>query len=114
MRLFHGGVGQVLAVIPDVATIGIHNAQNQIQQGGLAAAGGAQNGDDLPIGHLERNVLQHRHAIIGFLDVIQFQHTYSSSFRMKVRFCVSPHVLATGLCYQIFVAANKQGKFEFP
>ena len=72
--LLHGGTGQVLPVVTNPAAVSIHNAKDQIQQRGLSTAGGAQNGNDLSVCHLQGDILQHRHTVKGFLDVFQFQH----------------------------------------
>ena len=72
--LLHGRAGQILPVVKDTAAVCVHDAQDQVQQRGLSAAGGPQNGDDLSISHLKRNILQDRHTVKGLLDMVQFQH----------------------------------------
>ena len=58
-------VGQVLAVQPDLALVGVLEAGDQAQQGGLAAAGGAQQGEELVLADVDRNIVQRDHAIIA-------------------------------------------------
>ena len=52
----------------------VQNAQNDVEQRGLAAAGRPEDGDDLAVLHPDRDIPQHRHAVKGFADLFEFKH----------------------------------------
>ena len=61
-------VGHVLVTEEDLAAGGLFQAADQVQRGALAAAGGAQQADQLPIGDLKGEVVDGGH--IGHLFVV--------------------------------------------
>ena len=52
-------VPELVAADGDVAAVGAVDAADDVQQGGFAAAGGAQQHADLPLGHGEIHAPQH-------------------------------------------------------
>ena len=37
-------------------------------------------GDDLSVFHLQRNIFEHRYAVKGFLNMVEFQHDRTAPF----------------------------------
>ncbi len=58
----------------DLAVFGRHNAADRHQGGGLAGAVGADQGDDLPFGHLDGNALQRLDVAVVGADIVQLKH----------------------------------------
>ena len=64
----HGQAGNVLAVEQDAAAVGLHQAHDRIEAGGLAGAVGAEQAEHLAAVDAERDVGQHRLLVVGFGD----------------------------------------------
>src|SRR5262249_37811938 len=61
----------------DVPALGTQQPRHRLERGGLAGAVGPEEGDDAPLGDLQRHALQHEdHVIVDHLDVIDGQERY--------------------------------------
>ena len=69
----HGG--DVLALEGDGARLGAQQTGDGLQGGGLARAVGADQGDDLPFGHLKGHALDGVDGAVVDVDVIHLQHS---------------------------------------
>ena len=87
---FHGGRSViVLAADPDLAGIGLVEAGDQPQQRGLAAAGGAEKGEELARLDGEVDVLEDVVGAVGQVDVFDVDGDGGRGQRGAVAFMVS-------------------------
>ena len=66
-HLVDGLAQQLLAVIGDGAAVGLDEAGDGTQRGGLACAVGADQGDDLAVRHLKADAPQGLDAAVGHM-----------------------------------------------
>ena len=65
--IFGGKLGNVALAKEDLPAGRLLQAADHIQRGALAASGGAQQTDELPIGNGEAHIVYRYHFLIGFL-----------------------------------------------
>ena len=74
---FHNLVGahtlDALALVQDVARLGVQQTGNGLQGGGLAGTVGTDQGDNLALVHLKGNVLDSVDVAVKDVDVVDFQ-----------------------------------------
>jgi hypothetical protein len=64
--------GDVFTGHPHLTAIHLGEPGQCPQQGGLAAAGGAEQGHQLPLANAEFDPLEHRGIAVGFVQLIDF------------------------------------------
>lgn len=72
--LLHRHPGQVLAVEEDLTAGGVGDAEDDVQQRGLAAAGGAEDRHDPALVQGQADAVQHGGVAERLGDVLQFEH----------------------------------------
>ena len=72
--LVDGLAQQLLAVPEDGPGAGLHQAGDGAQGGGLAGAVGADQRDDLAVGHLQRDAPEGLDAAVADMEVFDFKH----------------------------------------
>jgi len=75
LRLLGGDMRDVLAVQGDTAAVGALKARQDAQEGGLAAAAGAQQGKELALVDGQRDIGNGAYAPKTFRDVFKFQES---------------------------------------
>ena len=63
-----------LPVVGDGAAVRLYQAGDGAQRGGLARAVGADQGDDLAVGHLQADAAQRLDAAVGYAQILNLQH----------------------------------------
>ncbi|KAF5061342.1 hypothetical protein DSECCO2_316170 [anaerobic digester metagenome] len=71
--LFGRQIGDVLAIEQNPSGIGSQETSDQVQHGSLAAAGGAQQGDEFTLLHFQIELTDSVFLIIHFAQLMQFQ-----------------------------------------
>ena len=69
-----------LALVQDVARFGVEQAGDGFQGGGLTGTVGTDQGHDLALVHLKRNILDSVDVAVINIDVINFQHRFCHRF----------------------------------
>ena len=65
---------EINTVKRDEACIRIFQSGDDPQKRGFSAPGGAQQADRLPCVHSKRDVVEKRLALVGFEDMMDFEH----------------------------------------
>ena len=69
-KLCRGQLADVIPIHPDAAAAGGHQAQNAAEQGALANAVGAEDGDELAVFGFKGNSLQDLPVAVGKSQII--------------------------------------------
>ena len=69
-----------LALVEDVAGLRVEQAGDGFQGGGLTGTVGTDQGHDLALVHLKRNILDSVDVAVINVDVINFQHRFCHRF----------------------------------
>ena len=81
---FHDLVGahalDALALVQDIARFGVEQAGDGFQGGGLTGTVGTDQGHDLALVHLKRNILDSVDVAVINVDVVNFQHRFCHRF----------------------------------
>ena len=81
---FHDLVGahalDAFALVKHIAAAGLQKAGNGFQGGGLTGTVGTDQGHDLALVHLKRNILDSVDVAVINIDVINFQHRFCHRF----------------------------------
>jgi len=72
---------QALAAKHEVAIVGTFTAGEQVEQGGLASAVGADQPEDLTLFDFERDVVQRLQAAVALADLARVQQAHASRLR---------------------------------
>ena len=72
-------VGNVLAAELNGAAAGVHQSGHCLQNGALASAVGADEGNNLTLAHLKGNALDGMDGAVVHMHIFNFQHQASSS-----------------------------------
>ena len=72
LALAHVAVGGVLSIEQDAALVGVFEAGDDPEQRGLAAAGRAQQRDQLARREVQRDAVERDEAAEGLADVLDF------------------------------------------
>ena len=78
--VFDGEVGEVLAGEVEGAVAGV-DAHDGVEEGGLAGAVGADDGDDLAGGDVEGGVVEGGDAAVGDVEMVHGEESHSSAPR---------------------------------
>ena len=80
IAFFRRHVGDVVAVEPDFAAVGTHQADDGFEQGGFAAAGASEDGKGFACGDGQADAVGDGFAVEAFADVGKSEHGFQTTF----------------------------------
>src|SRR5699024_7960671 len=103
--------GDQLAVVVDLAAGGLEQAGDDVQQRALAAAGGADDADELVVVDVQRDAVEGYHlavAAVGLLDDVVYVHLDRRAFDVIIE--VFHHFIVS--CHPVSFFSSKRMPFS--